>query len=104
MICKLLRAIAGNTDAHRYRYDTTLIGAAETIEAFDIGADRTTGLALIGLLGWFFRAQNYCEKKYLAKYQPTHKCGIECHSTTPQRGPRAQHSQSPMPHIGTALT
>ena len=35
LICKLLRAIAGNTDAHRYRYDTTLIGAAETIEAFE---------------------------------------------------------------------
>ena len=33
--CKLLRAIAGYTDAHRYRYDTILIGAAETIEAFE---------------------------------------------------------------------
>ena len=35
LICKLLRAIAGKTDARRYRYDTTLIGAAETIEAFE---------------------------------------------------------------------
>jgi hypothetical protein len=35
LIGKLLRATAGNTDAHRYRYDTTLIGAAQTIEAFE---------------------------------------------------------------------
>ena len=35
VICKLLRAIAGNTDAHRYRYDTILIVAVETIEAFE---------------------------------------------------------------------
>jgi hypothetical protein len=47
LICKLLRAIAGNTDAHRYRYDTTLIGAAETIEAFE----RAT-MAPTDLSGW----------------------------------------------------
>jgi len=35
VISRLLRAIASNTDAHRYRYDTTLIAAAETIEAFE---------------------------------------------------------------------
>jgi hypothetical protein len=34
-VCKLLRAVAGNTDAHRYRYDTILIAAVETIEAFE---------------------------------------------------------------------
>jgi len=40
LIGKLLRAIAGNTDARRYRYDTTLIGAAETIEAFERAEER----------------------------------------------------------------
>ena len=47
LIGKLLRAIAGNTDARRYRYDTILIGAAETIEAFE----RAT-LALTDLPDW----------------------------------------------------
>ncbi len=34
VICKLLRAIAGGTEAQASRIDTILIGAAEMIEAF----------------------------------------------------------------------
>jgi hypothetical protein len=40
VICKLSRAIAGNTDAHRYRYDTILIAAVETIETFERAEER----------------------------------------------------------------
>lgn len=34
-ICKLLRAMAGGTDAQANRHDTILIAAAEMIEAFE---------------------------------------------------------------------
>ncbi len=34
-VSKLLRAMAGSTDAKEQRHDTILIGAAEMIEAFE---------------------------------------------------------------------